>query len=89
MSEELEKVMDQTFGPTDTVVLDGKSFFSCFFDRCEIVYYAGEFTHVNCAFSGCRVTFGGAAWRTIQTMELLGYTITSSAGQNPEAKFIQ
>ena len=86
---ELEQITGQTFGPTDEVLLDGKSFFFCTFDRCGLTYYGGNFTHVECSFSGCRVSFGEAAWRAVVLMRDLGYTITSSAGQNPEAKFIQ
>lgn len=91
MSAELELVTGQTFGPTDTVVLDGKEFVLCSFDRCEIIYYASDMPHIHvgCTFSGCRVTFVNSAWWTIQIMMRLGYKITSSAGENPEAKFVQ
>jgi hypothetical protein len=86
----MERVEGVTFGPTDAVVLDGKEFFLCSFDRCELIYYGGAtHIHVGCSLSGCSVTFFDAAWRTAQVLMRLGYTITSSAGQNPEAKFIQ
>jgi hypothetical protein len=86
---ELERITGRIFGPSDTVVLDGKSFFFCTFDRCELVYYGSDVAHEECTFSGCRVTFGDAAWRTVQVMLLLGYQITSSSGENPKAQSIQ
>jgi hypothetical protein len=89
VSEAQEVIRGRRFGPSDLVLLDGKLFFSCFFDGCGLEYYGGDFTHVDCTFSGCRVFFGQAAWRTVQLMRDLGYTITSSAGQNPEAQSIQ
>jgi hypothetical protein len=88
---ELERVEWKTFGPRDTVVLDGKSFFHCVFEGCELVYYASDMPHIHegCTFSGCRVTFANSAWWTVQLMMRLGYKITSPSGQNPEAKSVQ
>jgi hypothetical protein len=86
----LELVAGQTFGPTDTVTLDGKEFVLCSFDRCEIVYHGGPtHIHAGCPFSGCTVKFFDAAWNTAKVLMRLGYTITSSAGQHPETEFLQ
>jgi hypothetical protein len=86
---ELEHVAGKTYGPSDTVVLDGKSFFLCTFDRCEVVYYGGSITHEECRFSGCRVTLGGAAWQTIQLMLQLGWKLTSPSGEDPKVHTVQ
>jgi hypothetical protein len=89
VDSELERIEAQTFGPSDTVVLDGKSFILCLFDRCELVYGGGHMTHEDCTFSFCRVTFVGPAWRTVELLAEFGFTITSPSGENPKTQFFQ
>ena len=79
----------KTFGPTDTVVLDGHHFIRCTFNGCEIAFSGGDFTHEACTFGKCDLVFYGAAHRTRLVLEWCGYTITSPFGENPETKFPQ
>jgi hypothetical protein len=85
----LEHVAGERFGPSDTVALDGKSFFLCTFDRCEVVYGGGDMAHEGCTFSGCRITFVGPAHATVQWMLEFGFQIISPGGEKPETKFFQ
>jgi hypothetical protein len=56
------------------IVLDGKHFFNCRFDKkCKLVYEGGEWAETNSTFEpGIQLTFAGAAARTMQVMARFG-----------------
>ena len=86
----LVRIEKQTFGPNDTVVLDGKHLVACLFDGCEVAYSGGDFAHEASRFGRpCSLVFYGAAHRTRLVLEWAGFTITSPFGEQPKTKFSQ
>lgn len=80
----------KTFGPTDTVILDGHHFIGCTFNGCELAYSGGDFAHEGSTFGAeCSLMFYGAAHRTRLVLEWCGYTITSPFGEHPKTKVPQ
>jgi hypothetical protein len=56
------------------VVLDGKHFHDCRFNKTTtLIYEGGEWAETNCTFEpGIRLSFDGAAARTMQVMVRFG-----------------
>jgi hypothetical protein len=52
-----------------TVAIDGKHFVNCKYVNCDVVYGGGDFSWMNTTFQNCRISFTGAAQKT---MALLG-----------------
>lgn len=62
---------NRTFNDTD-VLLDDSQFIGCTLERCNLIYHgAGVCTMKNCSIINCRVTFDGAAQRTLNMLAAL------------------
>jgi hypothetical protein len=88
---ELTRIENKTFGPNETVNLDGCVFINCVFDGCDFVY-SGE---ADTAQIGCtsireqNILFCGSAQRTLNTLKALGFTVTSPFGDEPKEQSLQ
>jgi hypothetical protein len=69
--EPLTEIRNSTF-QNELVVLDDKAFFHCSFEECELRYHGGPVTFQETAIIGCSWSFGGAAHRTINLLQLFG-----------------
>ncbi len=70
----MEEVRGQIFRD-QTVVLDEKNFIDCEFHNCELQYHGGAVTFLETAILGCRWSFGGAAFRTLNLLQCFGLQI--------------
>jgi hypothetical protein len=88
---ELKQIENKTFGPNETVILDGHLFIDCIFDGCDMVF-DGE---ADTAQIGCRterpanVIIGGSAQRTLNTLKSLGFRFISPFGDEPQETSLQ
>jgi hypothetical protein len=51
------------------VVIDGKHFNNCRFERCTVIYGGGDFAWSNTQFINCQLSFEAAAARTLQYLK--------------------
>ena len=83
---ELTRIENKTFGPNDTVILDGCVFIDCVFDGCDLVY-SGEKDTAQIGCTSIRepnILFCRSAQRTLNMLKLLGFTVTSPFGDEPK-----
>jgi len=84
--ENLTRIENKTFGPNETVILDGCAFINCVFDGCDMVY-DGKYdtSQIECRTGRpCNVLIGGSAQRTLNTLKTLGFKVISPFGDEPE-----
>jgi len=88
---ELICIENKTFGPNETVILDGHIFINCVFDGCDMFFYGEAHT----AQIGCRterpsnISIGGSAQRTLDTLKALGFKVISPFGEEPQETTLQ
>jgi hypothetical protein len=80
---ELIRIEDKTFGPSETVILDGHLFINCIFDGCDMVFNGETDTaQIECRTERpANITIGGSAQRTLNTLKSLGFTVLSPFGE--------
>ena len=82
----MERIENKTFGPNETVILDGNIFINCVFDGCDLVFSA----EADTAQIGCtngresNILFCGPAQRTLNTLKTLGFKVISPFGEEPQ-----
>ena len=88
---DIKRIENMTFGPSETVILDGHVFINCVFDGCEIIFGADKATtYKNCTTARPpRVVLCGAANRTFHMLKFFGFTITPPFGEEPQEQTIQ
>jgi hypothetical protein len=82
----LKRIENKTFGPTETVILDGHIFINCVFDGCDLVFYAeADTTQIDCTCArNPNVLLYGAAQRTYKVLNSLGFKIIAPLGEEPK-----
>jgi hypothetical protein len=88
---ELIRVENKTFGPGETVVLDGRIFINCVFEGCDFIY-AGEADTAQIGGTPIRnadIYFCGAAQRTINILNALGFNVIDGDGNTPQEQSLQ
>ena len=87
----LKRIENKTFGPNETVVLDGCSFINCVFDGCEIILGANNpVSYESCTTARPpRVMLCGAAQRTFDLLKFFGFTISSAFEDEPKETTLQ
>lgn len=88
---DLKRIENKTFGPNETVTLDGCVFINCIFDGCDFVYGAeADTAQINCTSEREQtITFCGAAQRTLNTLKALGFTVTDPFGKKLREESLQ
>jgi hypothetical protein len=87
----LIRVENKTFGPNETVNLDGCAFINCVFDGCDMFFYGkADTTQISCRTERpCNIFIGGTAQRTLDTLKSLGFKVISPFGEEPQEETIQ
>jgi hypothetical protein len=70
-SHGLTEVKEKTYGPDDTVVLDGYKFVGCRFNQCSIEYSGGETDFVDCLFDKPDLLMADEAANTVNILNAL------------------
>ncbi|MDC6133689.1 hypothetical protein PPH41_39100 [Burkholderia gladioli] len=61
-----------TFGPADTVVLDGNEFDTCTFEGCVVVFGGGPFAAIKCNWRGPQFRLVAHAQGTLDFVRAIG-----------------
>ena len=87
----MERIENKTFGPNETVILDGNLFINCIFDGCDMVYNGKYDTaQISCRTERpCNILIGGSAQRTLDVLKSLGFKVLSPFGEEPQETTIQ
>lgn len=72
-----------------TVILDGKSFVSCSFENCTLVYHGGETAWVDTRIVACNIVLQGPASNTANALRGLGWKAPEGWGAAPAANVPQ
>ncbi len=87
----LKRVERKTFGPGETVILDGHIFINCVFDGCDLVYGGkADTAQVDCrCLRNPNVLLCGVAQRTYEVLNSLGFKIIAPFGEEPQEQPLQ
>jgi hypothetical protein len=87
----LKHIENKTFGPNETVILDGHIFVNCVFDGCDMVYNGKYDTaQIECRTGRpFNILIGGSAQRTLNVLKTLGFKVISPFGEEPQEVSVQ
>ena len=87
----LRRIENKTFGKGETVVLDGCLFINCVFDGCDFVFSGvGDTAQIGCTpIRNADIYFCGAAQRTINILNALGFKVVDGDGKAPQEQSLQ
>jgi len=80
----LTRIENKTFGKGETVILDGCLFVDCVFEEgCDLVFSGeGDTAQIRCTpIRNADIYFCGAAQRTINVLNALGFKVIDGDGE--------